>query len=212
MSNPEQASPKHESVVDVTVERLARVYAQAFMGVAGKSPDPDSLVEEMQSIVTDVLDRNPKLVQVLESSLVSPEQKEALLERIFGKKASVQVLNFLKVLSRHGRLELIRTIARQTTKLHAEARGLADVEVRVAAELDDELRKSLEERIKNRLGKTPVFKVKIDPSIIAGIVVRVGDQVFDGSLYTQLENARRDMIDRATDRIEMQSDKFVSAS
>ncbi len=211
MSTPEQVSPKQDTVVDVTVERLARVYAQAFMGVAGKSSDPDSLVAELQSLATDVLDSNPKLVQVLESSLVSSEQKEALLERIFGKQASVPVLNFLKVLARHGRLELIRTIARQTTKLHAEASGLADVEVRVAAELDDELRKNLEDRIKNRFGKTPVFKVKIDPSIIAGIVVRVGDQVFDGSLHTQLENARRAMIDRATDHIETQSDKFLSA-
>ena len=212
MSAPETVSPKYETVMDVTVEQLARVYAQAFLGVASKSSDSDALVSELNSLVSDVIDPNPKLVNVLESSLVSPEQKEALLDKIFAGRASVQVLNFLKVLSRHGRLELIRPIARQTVKLHAEASGIADVEVRVAAELDDELRKSLEERIKNRLGKTPIFKVKIDPSLIAGIIVRVGDQVFDGSLATQLENARRAMIDRATDRIETQAGKFVSAS
>ena len=193
MTAPETASPKYDTVMDVTVERLARVYAQAFLGVADKSADSNALVSELQS-------------------LVSPEQKETVLDKIFGNRASVQVLNFLKVVCRHGRLELIRTIARQATKLHAEASGLADVEVRVAAELDDELRKNLEDRIKNRLGKTPVFKVKIDPSLIAGIVVRVGDQVFDGSLATQLENARRAMIDSATDVIETQAGKFVSAS
>ena len=212
MTAPETASPKYDTVMDVTVERLARVYAQAFLGVADKSADSNALVSELQSLVSDVLDQNPQLVHVLESSLVSPEQKETVLDKIFGNRASVQVLNFLKVVCRHGRLELIRTIARQATKLHAEASGLADVEVRVAAELDDELRKNLEDRIKNRLGKTPVFKVKIDPSLIAGIVVRVGDQVFDGSLATQLENARRAMIDRATDVIETQAGKFVSAS
>src|SRR5262245_50723978 len=137
MAAPEQVSPTHETVMDVTVEQVARVYAQAFMGVAAKSPNAGELVAELNSLVTDVLNPNPKLVQVLESSLVSAEDKEALLDRILGKAASREVLNFLKVLSRHGRLELIRTIARQVSKLHAENSGLADVEVRVAAELDD---------------------------------------------------------------------------
>lgn len=210
MAAPEVVSPKNEAVMDVAVERIARVYAQAFMGVANKSSNADALVTELKSLVADALEPNPKLVEVLKSSLVSAEQKEALLDRIFGKAASTEVLNFLKVLARHGRLDIIPTIARQTAKLHAEANGLADVEVRVAAELDDELRKSLEERIKSRLGKTPVFTVKIDPSLIAGIVVRVGDQVFDGSLATQLENARRAMIDRATDRIETQANRFFA--
>jgi F-type H+-transporting ATPase subunit delta len=212
MAAPEQVSPRHETVMDVTVEQVARVYAQAFMGIAAKSSNPGGLVDELKSLVADVLNPNPKLVEVLESSLVSAEDKESLLDRILGKAASSEVLNFLKVLSRHGRLGLIRTVARQAAKLHAENSGLADVEVRVAAELDDELRKNLEDRLKNRLGKQPVFKVKIDPNLIAGIVVRVGDVVFDGSLQTQLENARRAMIERAIDQIETQSDKFLSAS
>jgi F-type H+-transporting ATPase subunit delta len=212
MAAPEQVSPTHETVMDVTVEQVARVYAQAFMGVAAKAANAGELVAELNSLVTDVLNPNPKLVEVLESSLVSAEDKEALLDRVLGKAASREVLNFLKVLSRHGRLELIRTIARQAAKLHAENSGLADVEVRVAAELDNELRKNLEDRLKNRLGKQPVFRVKIDPNLIAGIVVRVGDVVFDGSLQTQLENARRAMIERATDQIETESGKFLSAS
>jgi F-type H+-transporting ATPase subunit delta len=212
MAAPEQVSPKHETVMDVTVEQVARVYAQAFMGVTSKSPKAGELVAELNSLVSDVLNPNPKFVEVLESSLVSAEDKEALFDRVLGKPASREVLNFLKVLCRHGRLELIRTIARQTDKLYAEKCGLADVEVRVAAELDDELRKNLEERLKNRLGKQPVFKVRIDPNLIAGIVVRVGDIVFDGSLQTQLENARRAMIERATDQIETHSDKFLSVS
>jgi F-type H+-transporting ATPase subunit delta len=212
MAAPEKVSPKHETVMDVTVEQVARVYAQAFMGITATSSNASGLVDELNLLVSDVLNPNPKLVEVLESSLVSAEDKEALLDRILGKSASREVLNFLKVLCRRGRLNLIRTIARQAAKLYAEQSGLADVEVRVAAELDDELRKNLEDRLKNRLAKQPVFKVKIDPNLIAGIVVRVGDVVFDGSLQTQLENARRAMIERATDQIETHSDKFLSVS
>ena len=141
MAKPEQVSPQHETVMDVTVERLARVYAKAFMDAAAKSGKADEPVEELKSLVAQVLNQFPKLEQVFKSSLVSAEQKEALLDRVFGKALSVQVINFLKVLSRHGRLELVRPIVREVEKLHAERSGLADIQVRVAAKLDDSLLK-----------------------------------------------------------------------
>jgi F-type H+-transporting ATPase subunit delta len=212
MPQPERVSPKHENVMDVTVEQLARVYAKAFMGVAAKTSNTEALVEELRAIVADVLDRFPKLDEVLKSSLVSPEQKEALLDRLFSNAASIHVTNFLKVLSRHGRLELLRPISRQAEKLFTEQSGVADVDVRVATKLDDDIRKVIETRVEKAIGKRPRCNVTVDPNLIAGIVVRVGDRVFDGSLKTHLENARRAMIERATDQIETQSDKFLSVS
>ena len=210
MSKPEGLSPKHETVMDVTVEQLARIYARAFMDAAAKSTDADSWVEELESMVTDVLDHFPQLEQVLESALVSAEQKEVLLNRVFSKSASTGVLNFLKVLARHGRLELLRPIVREAKKLAAQRAGLADVEVRVVKELDDSLLKDLHYRLQKTLGKKPNLSIKIDPSLIAGIVVRVGDRVYDGSVHTQLERAREAMIARATDQIETQPDRFMS--
>src|SRR4051794_34513908 len=120
MSMPEGLSPKHETVMDVTVEQLARVYARAFMDAAATSKKADDLVQELKALVTEVLNRFPKLEHVLKSSLVSAEQKEELLGRVFGKTASVLVLNFMKVLARHGRLELLRPIMRAAEKLHTE--------------------------------------------------------------------------------------------
>jgi F-type H+-transporting ATPase subunit delta len=211
MPQPERVSPKHENVMDVTVEQVARVYAKAFMGVATKSSKPEALVQELSSIVADVLDRFPKLEEVLKSSLVSAEQNEALLDRIFGKAASTQVTNFLKVLARHDRLELLRPLSRQVEKLFTEQSGVADVDIRVATKLDEDIRKTIEARVEKAIGMKPRCNVIVDPNLIAGIVVRVGDRVFDGSLYTHLENARRAMIDRATDQIETRPDSFVSA-
>ena len=192
--------------------RLRRVYAQAFMGVAAKLPKAGELVQELASVVDDVLDRYPQFEQTIESSLVTPEQKEQVLERVFRTTASPQVLYFLKVLSRHGRLDLLRRSRRQVKKLQRERSGLADVEVRVAAELDDSLRKDLESRLQRIFGKQPVLNVRIDPSIVAGIVVRVGDRVYDGSLHTQLERARVAMIERSKEQIETQPDKFLSVT
>ena len=64
--------------MDVTEEQIARVYAMAFMGVAAKSPNAAALVEEVDSLVTDVLDRFPRLEETLRSALVSPEAEGAI--------------------------------------------------------------------------------------------------------------------------------------
>jgi F-type H+-transporting ATPase subunit delta len=134
-----------------------------------------------------------------------------MLGRVFGGRVSPQVLNFLKVLSKHGRLGHLRSIARLVAQLDAERRGVTDVEVRVARELADDIREEIQNRLRRVLGTEPVLHVKIDPELIAGIWVRVGDRVFDGSMRTQLEHTRRAMIDRATEIIETHPERFMKA-
>jgi F-type H+-transporting ATPase subunit delta len=159
----------------------------------------------------EVLESAPRLEELFASALVSQEDKERTIDRVFGSQAAPLVLNFLKVLARHNRLDLVRTIARQVVKLDRERRGLVDVEVRVARELADDIRTEIHNRIHRVLGKEPVLHLAVDPELIAGIWVRVGDRVFDGSIRTQLEHARRAMVDRATEMIETQPERFVKA-
>jgi F-type H+-transporting ATPase subunit delta len=177
-----------------------------------KSKDATSLVDEVGAIVSDVLQSSPKLEQTLRSELVSADEKTGLLDRIFRGRVSQQVLNFLKVLAAHGRLGLLRPIARTLKKLDAQRRGQYDVEFRVAMPIDPALEREIEERIRRRFEGEPVIRMIVDPSLIAGIVVRIGDRVFDGSIHTQLEHSRRAMIDRATETIEINADRFLSST
>src|SRR3972149_10744353 len=147
MAKPERIRPRHDTVIDITEEHIARVYAQAVMGVAAKSPDTGGLVEEVASVVSDVLDKFPDLEEVFRSALVSHEHKEGVLDRLFGGRTSVEVLNFLKVLSRHGRLGLVRPVARFVKKLYAEQCGQTDVEVRVASKLGQALRDEIQNQM-----------------------------------------------------------------
>lgn len=207
----DREKPKHDTVMDVTEERIARVYAVAFMEVAAKTADSTELVDEVGSLVEDVLVKFPRLEETFRSALVSHEHKEQLLDRVFGQRASTPVLNFMKVLARHGRLSILRPIARLLKKLDAERRDLTDVEVRVAVPIDDALQTEILARLRKALGGEPVLNVQIDPSLIAGMVIRVGDRVYDGSVSTQLEHARRGMIDRITESIETAPDRFFSS-
>lgn len=210
MAEPREKA-KHDTVMDVTEEQIARVYAQAFLGVAVKTDITDGLIEEVGSLVTDVLDKFPRLEEMLRSELISHEHKHAIFDRVFGQRASKEVLSFLKVLTIHNRLGLLRPIARILNHLYAEHRGLTDVEVCVARELDDALRQEIHDHLKTTLGKDPVLHVKVDPSLLAGMTIRVGDRVYDGSVRTQLDLARRAMIERAVDLIETQPERFMQA-
>ncbi len=208
----EREMPNHDTVMDVTEERIARVYATAFMEVAAKSPDATSLVDEIGSLVNDVIAKQPRLEQLLKSALISSEDKEKLIDRMLSGRASVSVLNFVKVLARHGRLMLLRPVARILKKLDANRRGVTEVDVYVAVPINDSLQSEIRNTLTKRIGGQPVLNVHIDPSLIAGMVIRVGDRVYDGSVKTQLETARRAMIDRITERLETSPDQFVTAS
>jgi F-type H+-transporting ATPase subunit delta len=205
----DRQKPKHETVMNVTGERIARVYATAFMNVAAQSPNAAALVDEVGAVISEVLDNFPQLEETFRSALISHEQKEQLLDRMFANRASPEVLNFMKVLSKHGRLELLRPIARLLKKLHAERSGLTDVEIRVPIALDDALRREIEETLRKTLRTEPVIHERVDPSLIAGMIIRVGDRVFDSSIHTQLEHARRHMIELAVEKIETEPDRFV---
>jgi F-type H+-transporting ATPase subunit delta len=209
MANAVAEKPKHETVMDVTGDEVARGYAVAFWNVAAKSSNAGSLVEELSSFTTDVLDKYPALDESLRSAIVRHEQKAAMLDRLFSQRLSVELLTFLKVMSRHGRLGLVRSAARIVRKLYAEQQGMTDVDVVVASPLADNLKNEIQAKLRATLGREPVLHVKVDPSLIAGIVIRVGDRVYDSSVNTQFNLARKAMIERAVDLIETQPEKFL---
>jgi F-type H+-transporting ATPase subunit delta len=208
MPQPQAEKPKHETVMDVTEEQIARVYAQAFLAIAAKTSNAADLVEEVNSLVTEVLDKFPNLAETLHSALIPYDEKQRMLVRVFGGRISTEIMNFLKVLAKHGRLGLLRSTARQVKKLYAEQLGQIDVEVRVARPINDTLQNEIRAKLASSLSKDPLLHVVVDPSLIAGMVIRVGDRVYDSSVNTQFNLARKAMIERATELIETDSKRF----
>ncbi|MBQ9873835.1 MAG: F0F1 ATP synthase subunit delta, partial [Thermoguttaceae bacterium] len=117
-------------------------------------------------------------------------------------------LDFLKTLARRGRFELLRDIRLPLRRLDDARRGRIAVKITTAAPLDEKTRQILSSRLRDLVGGEPRFSVEIDPEMIGGIVVRVGDVVYDASIATQLELARREMIDRSAHEIQSRRDSF----
>lgn len=201
-----------ETVFDVDVEKLAQVYAQAGLNAAGDAPAQQALLDELKSLVADVLDKFPQFEHVLGSALVTEDEKLALLDRVFGKRASATMLSFLKVMARHDRLGLLRQVARSADQLWETRCNRLAVEIRLACETSPELLQEMTDRLRKHFGAEPVVKTIIDPELIAGFVVRVGDRVMDASARTNLERARKAMIAHSIEALQSRPDKFFDKS
>jgi F-type H+-transporting ATPase subunit delta len=193
---------------EVGVEHLAKVYAEAFLNVTENAGQTTAVLEEFDSLVADVLDRYPQLENVLASGIVSIEEKSQLLDRVLGGRAEAIFLQFLKVISRHGRLGLVRAIHRQVHALYRQRLGQVEVEVTTATPLDEAAAERIRNAVRRLVEGEPVLARRVRPELLGGMVVRVGDTIYDASVARQLESMRQQMIDRSAHEIQSRRDRF----
>lgn len=203
----DKASPQSAKSINVGAQRVAAVYAKALLGAAEKTGTTETVVAELGS-VAEALTQHPKFEEVLASALIPHEEKVQILDRTFGGKLSPQVLDFLKVLSQHGRLDVARAVHSQLVQLYDEMRGRVPVSVLTATPLDASQAKTLEASLRRILGGEPQMHPEVDPALIGGVVLRVGDTVYDGSVARQLAQVREQMINRSVHEIQSRRDRF----
>jgi F-type H+-transporting ATPase subunit delta len=168
---------------------------------------------EFEAIVDEGLRREPRLVQVFASELISGEDKIAMLDRLFSGRVSTTTLNLLKVMARHKRLSLIRDVAKSARKLWYVRAGKAPVELETAYPLDPALEQEILTSFGRAIGADPIVTQRVNPDLVAGFVIRVGDRVYDGSVRTQLEHMRHGMINRAVEAIQRSGhERFITNS
>ncbi|MGQ9504061.1 MAG: ATP synthase F1 subunit delta [Thermogutta sp.] len=197
---------------DVTVERIAAVYAESFLNAAEKNTDPAAAVAELDWIVEDVLKPYPKFADILGSNIISHEEKVGIIERVFKGRVSALVLNFLKVLARRGRLDIFLPIVRAIHEEMDRRNGIIPVRVVTAAPLDESLSQQLEGRLRDLVKGQPRISHRIDPRVIGGIVIEIGDKVIDASVSGQLERLRKQIIDRSAHEIQSRRDRFRNST
>jgi F-type H+-transporting ATPase subunit delta len=212
MAEFHQTRQSQDLVFNVEAERLARVYAEAGLGASGGLEQQQSLVEELDSLVQDILASNPRIEEVFRSELISEEEKLGMIDRIFAQRASNTTVTLLKVMARHKRLGLIRDVARVAEKLWQARAGRIPVQLETANELDPALEREILTAFTHVLRADPIVTHRVTPDLIAGFVLRVGDRVYDCSIRTRLEHVRKGMIDRAVEAIQVSPERFMSTS
>ncbi len=192
----------------VEAEPIARCYAQALKGAAEKQGAVYQVAEQFDSLLEEVFRQFPQFERLLESAFISFEEKVAVLDRTLGSQAHPVFLNFLKVVVRRNRVSLLREVYRQFTRLVAEWEGRVAVEVTIAGPLTAEEEEKVRETLRKKIGKDPILTWRVDPQIIGGIIIRIGDKVYDASVATQLQNLVRQIFDRAAHEVQHRRDRF----
>jgi F-type H+-transporting ATPase subunit delta len=168
---------------------LARGYAQALFQVA-KAEGALEQVEDELFRFARTLENETRLREALTDPSLPSEHRARMVEELLGPKASPHTTNIVAFLVQQGRARELPKIIDSLVQLAAEERNKAVAEVRSATPLDAEQREKLKDAIARATGKQVELKVLVDPSVIGGLLVRVGDQVFDGTVRRKLQMAR----------------------
>jgi F-type H+-transporting ATPase subunit delta len=175
---------------------IARNYAEALLALARKAGDLQAwgrLIDD----VANAMERDDRLRRFLEAPQVSADEKNAVLSKAYEDRAPRLFLRYLQQLVKNRRQMLIPEIANEYRNLVDEVEGRVHAQVTLARDVDDEQRAAIARQLSHTLGKPVVPQIRINPNILGGIIVRVGDRVMDGSVRRRLGILRTRMMARA---------------
>jgi ATP synthase F1 delta subunit len=173
------------------MEEIAQVYSRSLFQVGKEQGTLDRLRDELAAFA-DALAQNQELSVFFFSPYFSTQEKEDGLKRTV-VDADPMLINFLQVLIENHRLPLIHRIRRQFDVLWDHENKRLPVAVTSAVELDRSVIEALESRILEQTGQNVELESRVDPDILGGIVVQVGNSILDASVRHKLEQLRKEV-------------------
>jgi F-type H+-transporting ATPase subunit delta len=187
--------PLHENVLQATGARarLARVYAEALIALAAKTNEADAIGEELNTLAFGVFANNPGVENFFSSPAVSNKYKQAILGSSFGGTSPL-LQKFLGLLNQNRRLFLLRDIAGAYLKIRDTQAGRVRVTVRSATPLNEAQQDNLKKTLAEKLNKQPILALKVEPDLLGGLLVQVGDRIYDTTVKARLDNLRNHLL------------------
>jgi F-type H+-transporting ATPase subunit delta len=174
---------------------IARNYAEALLELAQKAGDLGGWGDMIDKIA-DAMETDRRLRVFLESPRVSAQRKNAIIQKAFGTQLPRNFVRFLQALVSHRRQMMIPAIAHEYHDLVDRVEGRVHASVTVAREPEAADRDVVTAQLSRTLGKTVVPHFHVNPNILGGVIVRVGDVVLDGSVRRRLATLRARMVGR----------------
>ena len=206
MSEQLKTRPDHV-LEDPGAKAVASLYARSYLSAAKQNGVADA-DEELAGFVDNVLGHSPDFRELLVSDSLGRDDKLGLIDRVVGPQASEFFTNFLRVLVNHGRIDLVAEIRQVVIEVQEEQAGSQRVSVKSAKPLTDSSRTEITDKLKNKLGFDPILQESVDESLIGGLIIQVGDTVYDSSLRTRLKSLTGRLTERTLNEIQSGRDRF----
>jgi F-type H+-transporting ATPase subunit delta len=172
---------------------VAKRYAAALFKTAVNADMIDN-VESDLGLITYSLETIPRLAEVLEHPLIPSERKKEIVTDVFSDKVSEISLNFLYLVIDKRREKILADVEAEFVKLANELRGVEPVEVATAVPLTADERTALQEKLEKLTGKKAELHITLDPTLIGGLKIRIGDRIIDGSIAGYLASLRNKLL------------------
>lgn len=166
---------------------IAKRYAESLLQFGKEEKMSYEGISKDLNNVKTILSASKELFDTLTNPLISNSDKEFVTEKVFAQDVNVLIKNFLKLLVEKDRFNLIYDIINIYGSLLDDINGIARIEVISAVELNDMEQGDIQAKLASKLKKQIVIKYNIDESIIAGLVVKMGDDIIDMSVARKLE-------------------------
>jgi F-type H+-transporting ATPase subunit delta len=177
----------------VTKHPVARVYTEALLEIAKER----GVVEETGAELAEVqalLEREPDAAKLLESPVVETSEKQAILKKALRGNVGDLTADFLGLLLEKGRFAALPSIVDAYRDMADQIAGRVRVHVETADKLSQGLRSEIRNAVARFLDREVVLEDSVEPALVGGAVIRVGDKVYDGSLASRLGRARKQIM------------------
>lgn len=191
--------------------QVARVYSAALLDVAEKSGQSEAVADELDAIVGTLFREMKDLEATLSSPVIQRTAKAPVIVKAFRGRVSDVVVNFLLVLNGKDRLSLLSHIAPAYRHLMDARAKRIRVLVRSVVPLTADQTEQLRQTVSQAYGREPVIVSQLDANLLGGMVVQVGDEVFDSSVRTRVNNLRNQLLARSSYEIQVGRDRFSTA-
>jgi F-type H+-transporting ATPase subunit delta len=175
---------------DTIVEGVAGRYASALFDLANETSKTSDVEGDLVKF-QELLDESPDLLRVVRSPVIGSGDQSRAIAAVLNKVGiGGLTANFLKLVTANRRLFVIQDIIKVYRALSAKARGEITAEVTSAFALNDGQVTALKDTLKASVGKDVTLQTRVDPSLLGGLVVKVGSRMIDSSLKTKLQNMK----------------------
>ncbi len=172
---------------------IAKKYARALFQVGQAEAIQDNLLRELEK-VTNLLQENKGLERILLSPAFPIRKRKQIAEAVFSRLGlSKHLLLLLDVLLENKRLRLLQDIFQAYQDILDEAANRIRATLVTPGQLPPELVRAIKDQLELQTGKEVLLNVRLDPSLIGGVLVRIGDEIYDGTLKSQLLNLKEEL-------------------
>lgn len=171
---------------------VSKTYAKALFELAVEEQMIDQILAEYE-FVKDSFDEFPEFLEIVKSPQLSNDEKKKIITETFGDKVSELLVNFFKILVDKKRSNVIRDVYDDYKIMVDDHKGLVVARVESVIPLEANEIEVLEAKLNEVTGKTVTVENVINPDIMGGLVVKVGDKVVDGSVKRKLDNMKHEL-------------------